>query len=103
MGARFTQYTAHMEAGGASTSAGDGVERFIYVHSGQVEVYNDRHREFLGTGGYAFLPLDGNNQITCQEAAQLIVFEKRYIPLDAATSSPASPSTAGLRSGITPD
>lgn len=82
MGARFTQFTAHMEAGGASASPGPGMERFVYVQSGQVEVNLRVGGETLSSGGYAFLPADDDYSITCLADARMIVFEKRYVPWD---------------------
>ena len=41
MGARFTQYTATLENEAASASPGNGVERFVYVLEGAVQLKVD--------------------------------------------------------------
>lgn len=79
MGARFTQYTAAMEAGGTSCSPGDGVQRFIYVQSGSCKLQLEESHE-LSAGGFAFIPSDTSHQISCSEPTTLIVFEKTYTP-----------------------
>ncbi len=79
MGARFTQYTVTFSADGSSGSPGDGVQRFIYVRSGFCTLILDETHE-LSTGGFAFIPSDTPHQITCEESATLIVFEKAYTP-----------------------
>ena len=79
MGARFTQYTALLEAGGTSGLPGDGVQRFFYVESGACILEMDETHE-LSVGGFAFIPSDTPHKITCSEATRLIVFEKIYTP-----------------------
>lgn len=85
MGSRFTQYTVTLEAG-ASSAARSGVERFFYVQSGSCELKLD-DKQTLSTGSYAFIPADVEHQITSASEATLIVFEKRYVPLES-TSNP---------------
>ncbi len=82
MGARFTQYTAQMEAGGSSLSAGPGIQRFAFLQSGKVAVGSQK----LSGGGYLWLPADGEHVIQCIEPASLIVFEKPYLQLDGASA-----------------
>ena len=81
IGARFKQYTAIMDAGGRSCAAGKGVERFVYVLDGamQIEVAGEQHA--LSVGGYAFIPADGEHTISTKQKTQLIVFEKEFMPL----------------------
>lgn len=79
MGARFTQYTATIEAGGKSGSPGVGIERFIYVQSGKGSLaIGDADSHSLDTGDYAFLPADTQHSISCDEETKLVVFEKEY-------------------------
>ena len=80
MGARFTQYTAKLEAGAKSASPGEGVQRFIYVQSGSCTLELEGNTHELSTGGYAFIAFDALHQITSTAAATLIVFEKTYNP-----------------------
>src|SRR5688572_11205716 len=55
MGARFLQYTATLAADAASASPGRGIERCVYVLSGEVSLVVQGRRHELATGGFAFL------------------------------------------------
>lgn len=79
MGARFTQYSATIEAGGHSGEPGEGVERFIYVRSGSCLLKLEETHD-LTEGGFAFIPSDTPHQISCNETTTLVVFEKLYSP-----------------------
>jgi (S)-ureidoglycine aminohydrolase len=57
-GARFTQYTAEFEAGGALGPAAG--QRFVYVFDGSVQVAE----QVLGVGGYAYVPEGGEARVT---------------------------------------
>jgi (S)-ureidoglycine aminohydrolase len=85
MGARFTQYTATLEPGAISASR-SGVERFFYVQSGSCSLKLET-TQVMKAGSYAFIPADTEHQITSDAEAKLIVFEKRYVPLEN-TSTP---------------
>lgn len=88
MGARFTQYLALMNAGAGSQPARGGVERVIYVLDGEVTLHAAKNEHLLTTGGFAFLPADGNAHLKAKTPARLNVFEKRYVPL-AGVAPPA--------------
>ncbi len=82
LGARFTQYLAHMEASGEGSSTEH--ERFVFVLSGEV-----RLELTAGTGenrtlteyDYAFLPAALPATLHADAPATLCVFERRYLPL----------------------
>jgi (S)-ureidoglycine aminohydrolase len=80
IGSRFTQYTATLEAG-ATSAVRPGIERFIYVQTGKCTLTMDGPHA-MPAGSYAFIPADTNHQITSESDATLVVFEKRYVPLD---------------------
>jgi (S)-ureidoglycine aminohydrolase len=86
MGARFTQYTATLEAGAASARPGDGVERFVFVLEGNISLSVSGKTTELSAGHYAYLPAGTDHQITTDAkaastsefAARLVVFEKLF-------------------------
>ncbi len=79
MGARFTQYTATIEAGGKSGTPGVGIQRFFYVQSGKCTLtIDDSDSHALESGDYAFLPADLQHTISGDAESKLIVFEKEY-------------------------
>ncbi len=85
MGARFVQYLADMQPGGAFSSFASaplpGVQRFLFVQSGSVTLNVDDQAHELSTGGYAYLPADTAHKIEASAVSRLVVFEKRYQPL----------------------
>lgn len=83
LGARFTQYTVEMQAGGESGPPAPNVERFVYVRSGRVSV-TAQHTATLSTGGYAFFPSGTTHKVQAEEPATLVVFEKPYQPSSTA-------------------
>jgi (S)-ureidoglycine aminohydrolase len=77
MGARFIQYTAHLEAGATSGLPGLGIQRFFYVQSGSCSLSLHVNQKFL-TGSFAFIPANMDHEISCSEPTTLVVFEKSY-------------------------
>ncbi|MEF2278484.1 (S)-ureidoglycine aminohydrolase [Deinococcus sp. YIM 134068] len=80
LGARFSQFTAEMRAGAVASAPPKGVQRFVFVLDGEVEVRvgGDTHR--LTEYGYAYLPAGTDHSIHAGEAARVSVFEKRFQP-----------------------
>jgi (S)-ureidoglycine aminohydrolase len=88
LGARFTQYLALIEPGGAAAPAAPGVERAVFVLEGSVTVRPPRGPErSLTAGGYAYVPSGEELPLRAETAARLNVFEKRYVALPG-TSPP---------------
>lgn len=87
LGARFTQYLAIMEAGGAAGPALPGVERVVYVLEGQV-VFQDEHGRdrILTEGGFAYIPPNAAERLRATAASRLNVFEKPYVPIAGRTA-----------------
>jgi (S)-ureidoglycine aminohydrolase len=75
-GARFTQYTAELEAGGALGATRE--QRFVYVLQGEVQV-NGRT---LAPEGYAYFPSSCDSPVEASTAARAVVIEKPYVMLD---------------------
>jgi (S)-ureidoglycine aminohydrolase len=92
MGARFSQYTAFLEADAESYSPGLSVQRFLYVQNGSCKLFIDAGRtneslkqphgsieqHELSPGGYAYIPADMGHLIRCEASTTLVVFEKRF-------------------------
>jgi (S)-ureidoglycine aminohydrolase len=76
LGARFTQYTAELEAGGALNAA--GAQRFVYVLAGSVDVLADSGTHTLDQGGYAYVPAGVDCRMTARTETRLAVVEKVY-------------------------
>lgn len=81
MGARLSHYFAHMEPDGRSAPPPSGLERFIYVVEGSVELSLSGDSHLLGPSGYAYIPPDAAHQIRAAEEATLNIFERRYLPV----------------------
>lgn len=79
IGARFQQYIAHMQAGGTSAPAGEGIERVAYVLDGSLDVLMpDGRNQNLRPGGYVFAPAGSSVQLRAASPCRLNVFDKRY-------------------------
>lgn len=78
LGAKFTQYFAHMEAGGQSMAT--GYERFVFVVSGTVRLELGGSRS-LTAFDYTYLPAVSPATLHADAPATLCVFERRYLPL----------------------
>jgi (S)-ureidoglycine aminohydrolase len=74
-GARFMQYTAEFDAGGALGPCGD--QRFLYVLDGRVTVGAAQ----LTAGDYAYIAPGDNPTVSADSASRAAVIEKPYQPL----------------------
>ncbi len=79
---QFSQMLIQMETGAESAEPLSGVERFVYVLDGSVQLSIGEESSKLMTGFYAFLPAGTRHWLSVKESAQLIMFEKRYVPTD---------------------
>lgn len=79
MGARFSQYFALMEENGEGTPPLPGVERFVFVLSGTVQVQTEADTLTLKEKDFAFFPAEEPHIITATTASKLNVYERRYI------------------------
>ena len=82
MGAKFSQFFAHMPAGSIAHPPLEGMERFIFVLDGEVELSIEGTIHNLQEEGYAFLPNDRNYQINAQIDTRLIVLERPFVHLE---------------------
>jgi (S)-ureidoglycine aminohydrolase len=108
MGAAFTQYTVELEVGGALASSGlPGVQRFVYVVSGAVDLAADAAFRSLPASGFCFVPADTVHTLTAREASVLQVIEKPFTGLDGAASprmvTGVESEIAGMPLGGDPD
>jgi len=78
-GARFTEYTAEMEAGGQLGPANG--QRFLYVLEGSV-LLSGRDRKTLNAREYAYLPPGDATDVIAGAKSQLVVIEKHYEEID---------------------
>ncbi|MEZ4834298.1 MAG: (S)-ureidoglycine aminohydrolase [Caldilineaceae bacterium] len=81
LGADFSQYFVHMEAGASSGAPLPGVERFVFVEEGRLHVSCGELDAALDVGGYAYLPADVSHLLQSEQPTRLTVFERRYVPL----------------------
>jgi (S)-ureidoglycine aminohydrolase len=80
LGARFTEYTAEIEAGGELGST--GVQRFIFVIEGGVKLEIDGKSSELGVRGYAYLAEGLQHRVVATKVSRVAVIEKPYQALD---------------------
>ena len=82
-GAAFTQMTAEFARNGTLAPAGVGIQRFVYVLEGLIdlEVLGGRTSGALTPGKFAYIPAETAHQIRAREASRAVVIEKRYNPV----------------------
>jgi len=83
LGAAFSQYIAEMGPESESAPPFDGVERFLFVLDGEVELDWEAGRTTLSPGGYAFFPPGAPHSVSSRRGARLNLFEKEYLTLPA--------------------
>jgi (S)-ureidoglycine aminohydrolase len=83
MGARFTEYTAELESGGAFASS-SGTQRFFYVIEGELMVQAGGEEHSLIPGDYCYLADSIPACLEARAASRVAVIEKPYQALDAA-------------------
>ena len=76
-GPRFTQYLVHGHDGCRSGGAPEGVQRLVYVLSGEAAVDTTP----LPVDSFAYLPANQHHELAAPEGAELLVVEKPYVPL----------------------
>ena len=81
MGARFTEYFGDMPEGKVARSPLKGIQRFLFVLSGRVEISFDDEIHELSEEGYAFIPADSAHEIRAIVQSRLLVLEKSYVEL----------------------
>jgi (S)-ureidoglycine aminohydrolase len=74
MGASFAQYLVHFEATSGFTTGADGMERFVYVLEGEIEIESRR----LAAGGYAYFPAEHPARVRGASSGKAILFEKKF-------------------------
>jgi (S)-ureidoglycine aminohydrolase len=77
-GPGFAQYLASVSDDSRTSGAAPGIQRCIYVLSGQLSI-NDQK---LGTESFAYLPADSQYDLRGIVQAKCLVFEKAYVPLE---------------------
>lgn len=85
-GASFVEYLVEVQAGGGNTKGfgGDGVETFVYVREGELEVTVDGTKYELTEGGYVYCPptLSMTLENKTSESTHLVLYKQRYIPAE---------------------
>ncbi|GMA15558.1 (S)-ureidoglycine aminohydrolase (plasmid) [Deinococcus metallilatus] len=79
-GTRFTQFTAEMQPGAEASAPPAGIQRFVFVLDGEVELSVNGETHRLGEYDYAYLPAGIDHTLRAQNAARVSVFEKKFHP-----------------------
>lgn len=82
LGASFVDYVATVAPGGGNRQGwgGGGVETFIYIMAGTIEVAAGGEKQSLGSGGFAFCPPDKAMSFvnTGSANAEVFLYKRRY-------------------------
>jgi len=82
MGAGFTQYLVNLRPSTVGDAPPPGTQRFLYGLSGTTAIETDGDEISLTPGAYAWLPPDRPHRVRAVDPGRVLVFEKRYAPLD---------------------
>lgn len=86
LGASFVHYLVDMEPKGRTTKGfgGNGIETFVFVIKGSLDVTIDGSKYKLKEGGYVYCPpkLEMNLENNSKNSSKLVLYKQRYIPLD---------------------
>lgn len=86
LGASFVQYLIEMEPEGKTAKAfgGNGVETFVFVREGALEVVVDDTKYELDQGSYVYCPPHLNMVIenNSNSNTKFILYKQRYIPVE---------------------
>ncbi|QDT68959.1 hypothetical protein MalM25_18850 [Planctomycetes bacterium MalM25] len=91
-GPRFSQYLVQGGEGCTTEGAPAGVQRLVYLLHGEALLDGEK----LAADAFAYLPSDEPHRLTAREGAELLVFEKRYEPIEGAEKP-------GRRTGLLSD
>ncbi len=82
LGAAFAQMTAEFSKNGTLAPTGAGVQRFVYVLEGLIDlgILGGRTSGALTAGKFAYVPADIAHQVRAREVSRAVVIEKRYSP-----------------------
>ena len=86
LGAAFTQMTAEFGKDGMLAPLAAGVQRFVYVLEGSLNLEVSSGNNRLGAGQYAFLSSGIAHTIRALENARAVVIEKLYEPVARSNS-----------------
>ena len=84
MGAQFTQFFAHLEAGSRAGTPLPGVERFLMVLDGAVSLEHGGGHQTMGPEAFAFLPAGYDHVILASSPSRLVVVERYFMSLEGA-------------------
>jgi (S)-ureidoglycine aminohydrolase len=83
MGARFAQALLEVAAGGGTTGpVADGLEHFLYVLAGTLEIEAGGAAASLAAGGYAYCPAGAALSVRAAAAARAIWIKRPYQPAE---------------------
>lgn len=79
IGAKFAEYFVDLSRGATSAPPPAGVQRFVYVLDGVIDIAVGGQTHALAAGAYAYLPAGVEHTLTAQAVARAIVVEKPYV------------------------
>ena len=86
LGAAFTQMTAEFGKDGTLAPLAAGVQRFVYVLEGSLDLEVAGGHNRLEAGKFAFVPSGIAHTVRALETARAVVIEKRYEPVAGSDS-----------------
>jgi len=83
MGARFAQALLEIAPGGGTVRpVADGLEHFLYVTAGALDIGAGRQRHALAEGGFAYIPAGTPFDLQAPDGARAIWIKRPYEPVE---------------------
>lgn len=84
IGAHFSMFLAHMSGNATAAPPSPGVQRFLFVLTGEVTLTFESERVFLQEDSFAYLPANSEHSIQTECGAAVLFIEKMYTLSDEA-------------------
>jgi (S)-ureidoglycine aminohydrolase len=83
IGAHFTMYLANMQDGSKSAVPPKDIERLVFVLQGSISLsVGSGTIHSLSVDSYAYLPANTKHSMISDESTTLVIFERRYTPIE---------------------
>lgn len=83
MGSHFSMYLAKMQPRSVSALPPPDVERFVFIVEGAAVLsYGSATSRWMSVDSYAYLPANSSHSLEVEEAATLVIFERRYARME---------------------
>ncbi|BBN03284.1 (S)-ureidoglycine aminohydrolase [Marchantia polymorpha subsp. ruderalis] len=78
MGSHFSMYFVKFQGNSSAAQPSKGVERFVFVVDGQIQLSCEGQNHLIQADGYAYVPPGTIHEIRSDGSSMLLIYERRY-------------------------